>query len=170
MGLELDTAFHDSVPHLSPSAMLHSWVEETWTGLCIENKEKIRSCLQGIHKYYTSSSGKTMSEEEKFVWRKCSLDQERLGKSAGSDDSWGVLPRVRSIGWQKRILGEKKTRRELRDSECGWHRTPELSQLRAAQGPHTSATWKESGGLAKSSDEDVGAGLEQSSKRVAFLG
>lgn len=67
MGLELDTAFHDSVPRLSPSAMLDSWVEETWTGLCIENKEKIRSCLQGIHKYYTSSSGKTMSEEEKFV-------------------------------------------------------------------------------------------------------
>lgn len=67
MGLELDTAFHDSVPRLSPSAMLHSWVEETWTGLCIENKEKIRSCLQGIHKYYISSSGEIMSEEEKFV-------------------------------------------------------------------------------------------------------
>lgn len=151
------------------SATLHSWVEETWTGLCIENKEKIRSCLQGIHKYYTSSSGETTSEKEKFVWRKCSLNQEWLGKSAGSDDSWGVLPRVRSIGWQKRIMGEKKTRRELRGSECGWHRTPELSQPRAAQDPHTSAAWKESGGLAKSSDEDVGAGLEQSSERGAVL-
>lgn len=67
MGLELDTAFYDSVPCLSPSATLHSWVEETWTALCIENKEKIRSCLQGIHKYYTSSSGETTSEKEKFV-------------------------------------------------------------------------------------------------------
>lgn len=44
-----------------------------------------------------------------------------------------------------------------------------LSQLRAAQGPHTSAAWKESGGLAKSSDEDVGAGLEQRSERGAVL-
>lgn len=60
----------------------------------------------------------------------------------------------------KRILGEKN-RRELRGSECGWHRTPELSQLRAAQGPHTSAAWKESGGLAKSSDEHAGAGLDE---------
>lgn len=55
----------------------------------------------------------------------------------------------------------RKKQHELRGSECGWHRTPELSQLRAAQGPHTSAAWKEPGGLAKSSDEHAGAGLDE---------